>query len=250
MKPIIAIPGYKMYREGAPYSPFVYATKHTFIQAVERAGGVPLIIPMYENEETSSSLLAIVDGLLLADGNDISSENYGEEPRDVRDNDPERDAFELALLRAAEEHGMPVLGVCRGMQIMNIKRDGTLYQDVVTERPDTKNHDGYLEVKSTEHLAHTLTIEPDSQLAQILQTETIRSNTHHHQAIKDLGTSMVVNARSEDGVIEGIEDTTGPYFIGVQPHPESIFQRAEPDWHKLFVSFIKASQEFKNAKNN
>lgn len=250
MKPVIAIPAYKMYRENAPYSPFTYATKHTFIQAVERAGGVPLIIPMYENEESSASMLAIVDGLLLADGNDISSENYGEEPRDVRDNDPERDRFELSLLRAAEEKRMPVLGVCRGMQLMNVARGGTLYQNLATERQGSDEHDGYLIVKDTQHLAHTLKIEDGTQLAQIIGASTIKSNTHHHQAVRDTGDSIVVNARAEDGVIEGIEDVRGPYFVGVQPHPESIFQQAEPAWQKLFESFVEASQTFKNTKDN
>ena len=248
MKPIIAIPAYKVFNEARPYSPFVYATKHTFIQAVERAGGVPLIIPMYENHGSIDRLLEIADGLLLADGNDISSEHYGEEPRDVRGNDPERDEFELALLSAAAYKSMPVLGVCRGMQLMNVARGGTLYQDVVSERPDTRNHDGYLEVKSTEHLAHTLAIDPETQLASILGRDAIGSNTHHHQAVKELGKSLVINATAEDGVIEGIEDASGPYFIGVQPHPESIFQRAEPRWAKLFESFVDAAKEYRGSQ--
>lgn len=247
MKPIIAVPAYKVFNEARPYSPFVYAAKHTFMQAVERAGGVPLIIPMYESPENADQLLSMADGLLLADGNDVSSEHYNETPRDVRGNDPERDEFELRLLKRAEEKHMPVLGVCRGMQLMNVARGGTLYQDVMSERPDTKNHDGYLEVKSTEHLAHSLAIEPDSQLADILGTATIGSNTHHHQAVKDLGTSLVVNARAEDGVIEGIEDTSGPYFVGVQPHPESIFQRAETRWSKLFESFVQAAKVYRGS---
>ena len=250
MKPVIAIPAYKMFREGAPYSPFVYATKHTFIQAVERAGGLPLIVPMYENEETAASLLAIVDGLLLADGNDISSENYGEAPRDIRDNDPERDAFELALLRSAEKRHMPVLGVCRGMQLMNVGRGGTLYQNLATERQGSDEHDGYRIVKDTQYLAHELQLEQGTELARIIGASTIKSNTHHHQAVKELGENLVVNARAKDGVIEGIEDSSGPYFLGVQPHPESIFQHAEPSWKKLFESFIAAAQKFKTEEKN
>ena len=250
MKPIIAIPAYKMFREGAPYSPFVYATKHTFIQAVERAGGVPLIIPMYENEETAAAMLDVVDGLLLADGNDISPENYGEDPRDVRDNDPVRDTFELALLRAAEERNMPVLGVCRGMQLMNVGRGGTLYQDLATEREGSDEHDGYKIVKDTQYLAHELQIEEGSRFARIVGATTIKSNTHHHQAVKELGKNLAVNAHASDGVIEGIEDTSGAYFLGVQPHPESIFQQTEPQWKKLFESFIDEAQKFKTEENN
>lgn len=246
MKPVIAIPAYKVFNDARPYSPFVYAAKHTFVQAVERAGGLPLIIPMYEVGENAEQLLEIADGLLLADGNDISSEHYHEEPRDVRGNDPQRDECELKLLEIARARNMPILGVCRGMQLMNVACGGTLYQDVMTERPDTKNHDGYLEVKSTEHLAHTLRLEPGSQLASILGLESIKSNTHHHQAVKDIGPGLIANAWAEDGVIEGLEATEEPYFVGVQPHPESIFQRAEPAWLKLFQSFIDASKEYKS----
>lgn len=245
MKPVIAIPAHKAYREGKPYSPYMFAIKHTFIQAIERAGGVPLIVPMYENEEHAAQLMKMADGLLLADGNDISSHTYGEEPRDIRDDDPRRDEFELSLLRQAEQLRMPVLGICRGMQLMNVARGGTLYQDLATEREGSDEHDGYLIVKDTEHLAHDLRVEEGTQLAQIIGASTIKSNTHHHQAVKNVGKSLAISARATDGVVEGIEDAAMPYFVGVQPHPETLFQRAEPAWSKLFQSFVDASETYK-----
>lgn len=247
-QPLIGIPAARIYHRDRPYSPFVFGVKHTFVQAIERAGGVPVILPIYEQQASSEMMLGMLHGILLADGNDISAEQYGEKPRDVRENDPERDAAEIALMKGSQAMRLPILGVCRGMQLMNVARGGTLYQDVVTERPGTNNHDGYLEVKSTEYLAHTLKLEPGTQLAEILGGDSIRSNSHHHQAIKDLGRGLVINAVAEDGVIEGVEDTSGPYFMGVQPHPESIFQRAEPQWRKLFESFVRAAEEYKKLR--
>jgi len=241
MKPVIGVPASRIYNRDRPYSPYVYGVKHTFIQAIERAGGIPLMLPIVEQSETVETTLRLLDGILFADGNDITAEHYGEEPRNVRENDPERDVAELTLMKQAETLGMPILGICRGMQLMNVYRGGNLYQDILVERPDSQNHDGYMVVKSTEHLAHTLELMVDTKLRHILQTDTIKSNTHHHQAIRNLGHNLQVNAVAEDGVIEGIEDSKKVFFIGVQPHPESIFQRAEPQWMKLFQAFIEAA---------
>lgn len=244
-KPLIGIPALRLHNLALPYSPYNFGIKHTFIQAIERAGGVPLIIPIYENEAATLQILSMIDGLVLADDNDIEPEHYGEVPRDIRNSDASRDRNELFVLREAEQRGMPVLGVCRGMQLMNVYRGGTLYQDVVTERPDTINHDGYLEVKSTEHLAHELTLEPSSQLARLIGSDMIRSNTHHHQAVRTLGQRLVENAWAPDGVVEGIEDPSQHFFIGVQPHPESLVQRAEPGWSKLFEAHVEASRDYR-----
>lgn len=230
-----------MLNEQRPYSPYVFAAKHTFVQAIERAGGLPLIVPMFETKVNIDQLLTIANGLLLADGNDITPACYNESPRDIRNNDEQRDTFELTLLEQAQAQNMPILGVCRGMQLMNVARGGTLFQDILSDRPGSANHDGYALVKSTEHLAHTLKVMPKSQLANILGNTSIQSNTHHHQAIKRLGKNLAANAWAEDGIIEGLEDPTQTFFVGVQPHPESIFQRAEPTWLKLFEAFIAAT---------
>lgn len=246
-RPVIAIPALRLDNRERPYSPYNYGIKHTFIQAVERAGGLPIIVPIYDAIDTGLQALELADGILFADGNDIEPQHYGQEARDIRAGDPLRDKAELALMGRAHELGLPILGVCRGMQLMNVYRGGTLYQDVVTERPDTANHDGYLEVKSTEHLAHILRIDPNSQLSDVLATDTLCSNTHHHQAVDQLGEGIVATAWAQDGVIEAIEDPSRQYFIGVQPHPESLFQRAEPEWQRLFVSFVDAARDYRTS---
>lgn len=247
MKPRIGIPSARIYNKDRPYSPYVYGQMHGYVEAIEQAGGIPVILPIPANSEIGDELYAMVDGLCMPGGQDITPELYGQQNTYSEDLDTERDKWELSLIERAERDGKPVLGICRGMQLMSILRGGTMYQDLIKERDGSANHDGYLEVKSTEHLAHTLAIEPGSKLANILGATEIKSNTHHHQGVQTLGTNLTVNATTPDGVIEGLEDATKLFFLGVQCHPESIFNRAEPEWKKLFEAFIASANDYRQS---
>lgn len=248
MKPLIGIPSARVYNKERPYSPYVYGQMHTYIESVEQAGGVPVILPIPADASVADALFDLVDGVLLPGGQDIAPELYDQQNMYSNDIDITRDKWELSLIERCEATGKPLLGICRGMQLMNIWREGTLYQDLVKQRDGSSNHDGYLEVKDTEHLAHTLHIEPTSKLASILGVTEIKSNTHHHQGIDRVGEQLTVNAHAPDGVVEGLEDTAKLFFVGVQCHPESIFQRAEPAWAKLFTAFIASATEHHTVK--
>lgn len=248
MKPLIGVTAGRIYNKDRPYSPYVYGQMHTYTEAIEAAGGVPVILPLV-HDDTADDLFGRLDGVLLAGGNDIAPKFYDQETQYAEHTDEARDTFELSLLAYAAEHRMPVLGICRGMQLMNIIRGGTLYQDLKQERPRSHNHDGYLEVEDTEHLAHTLQIMEGTQLHEVLGRATIRSNTHHHQAIRELGTGLAVNCYAEDDVIEGIEDTSGPLFLGVQCHPESLFKTVQVEWLPFFQKLITESTDYASKRN-
>jgi putative glutamine amidotransferase len=127
------------------------------------------------------------------------------------------------------------------MQLINVLKGGTLYQHIPTDLPDAQDHHSSTKAKDLEHFAHTLRIDPASRLARIVHAEHIRTNTHHHQAIKQLGEGLIATAWSEDGIIEAVEITDYPFMIGIESHPESL-TRVEPVWKQLFESFVAAAK--------
>lgn len=241
MKPLIGITAGEVYNKEHPWSPYVYGQSYTYTDAIISAGGVPVIFPITTDRSVIDQLFDTVDGILFAGGNDLTPTLYGQEKTTTKDNSEARDAFEMALMKRALETDKPVLAICRGMQLLNVARGGSLYQDIQTEVSGKDNHSSSNEAKSIEHLAHTLTIDPASKLSQILGNTNIRSNSHHHQAVKIVGEGLTVTARAEDDIIEGLEDADRTYVVGVQSHPESLFRRAEPVWAKLFQSFVQAA---------
>ena len=241
MKPLIGITAGTIYNKERPYSPFTYGQMHTYVEAVSEAGGLPVIIPILTDDAEAHELFARLDGILFAGGEDISPAYYHQENRHAKVIDEPRDAHEMRLMKWALETGMPILAICRGMQLLNIARGGTLYQDLQAELPAAHNHDGYLDVKDTKHLAHTLKIEANSTLGKLVG-ETIKSNTHHHQAVNQVGDGLFVNAHADDGVVEGIEDMSQAFVLGIQCHPESLFNTVQPEWQPVFDAFISASK--------
>jgi putative glutamine amidotransferase len=242
VKPLIGITAGTIHSLEHPYAPFTYGQKHTYIEAISENGGIPVIIPITQNADEVKEIFERLDGILFAGGNDIGTQLYGQEPRDVEDDiDDLRDTHEVTLMKLALEAHKPILAICRGMQLLNVVRGGTLYQDIAKEVPGAKNHDGYMIVKNTKYLAHALDVESDSYLAKIIGDIKINANTHHHQAIRDLGHGLTVNARAEDGIIEGVEDMSEGYIVGVQAHPESIYSDVQQEWQPLFKTFIAAS---------
>lgn len=200
---------------------------------VARAGAVALAIPYPPDVSASywSALVQRVDGVILLGGADVAPQTYGETPRDEAwSGDAKRDRAELAIIEAALRHNVPLLGVCRGHQLLNVAFGGTLHQDIEDEIAGALNHrDGEL----YEHNWHEIAIAPDSHLASVYQgAHVVKVNSVHHQAVKDLADDFVIEARSvEDDIIEAIRlpanSPTDPWVAGVQWHPE--FQRPGRD---------------------
>ncbi|ATP41168.1 gamma-glutamyl-gamma-aminobutyrate hydrolase [Solibacillus sp. R5-41] len=208
---------------------------NTYINAIKKAGGTPICLPVI-NEENIEQVLDIVDGVVSIGGYDVNPLIFGQEPHFklgvVID---ERDKSDMLIMKRAFEREIPILGICRGEQVMNVAFGGTLYQDIDTQVENVLKH---TQVSLRHEVTHTVELEP-SKLQQIVGAATILTNSFHHQAIDAVADGFIINARAKDGVIEGIEHPTHPYCIGVQWHPEGLENDAPSD--KLFKSFIDAS---------
>ena len=213
-------------------------------EMVRVAGGVPVlgyragIEGLAALDAYASTLVDRCDGLLLTGGTDVSPGNYGERPLDVAwSGDEVRDTWELALLRAAEAKGLPVLGICRGHQLLNVHRGGSLYQDIETMKTGSLLH------RSQEkycQLQHTIKLLGDSRLSEIFEGNSLVVNSVHHQAVRELGTNLRVIAEAEDGIVEAIEDSTGRWIVGVQWHPEWLAESESS--HRIFGAFVEEAR--------
>ena len=201
------------------------------VEAVIRAGGCPVILPRTNDLEVVHSMMRTMDGLILTGGGDVVSLMYNEEPHPANHyEDPVRDRTEMELIELAVSAGTPILAICRGMQILNVALGGTLIQDIPGQVKNSLNHRSR-SLEST--LIHSVDIEEDSLLADVLGEKTVRVNSFHHQAVKKPGAGLKVNSRSMDGVIEGLEAEDGRPILAVQCHPE-ISEEAYPVFRKLF----------------
>jgi putative glutamine amidotransferase len=218
------------------------AIRDTYTGAVQAAGGLPLILPIGDDDtEIIAGYVNAMDGLLFTGGEDIAPAYYGE-AQDERCQEPdvERDLFEIHLARAALERNVPTFGICRGLQVLNVAAGGTLYQDIAC-RPGTKNY------HSTTHanrgrLVHDVRLVAGSRLETIMGVAESQVTSTHHQFVKDLAPGFVVSAESiEDGIVEGIEHPGHSFLVAVQWHPERIYkERAE---HlALFRALVSAAE--------
>jgi len=207
------------------------ACKSAYPQAVIRSGGAPILLPCTEDAEAVAAAVGVVDGLLLTGGGDVVALAYGEEPHPTaKGQDPVRDAAELQAIRVALDRGIPILGICRGIQALNVAFGGTLIQDIPSQVPGAFQHYTHA---AENMLAHTVDIEADSLLAQVLAVTSMAVNSRHHQAVKELGAGLRTNCRARDGVIEGIEASNGRPVLAVQCHPEDS-AKDRPLFQKLF----------------
>lgn len=242
-KPLIGITAGEIVNKDEPWAPITHGQSQTYVQAVVRAGGIPVILPLMDDEAVNRALYEHVDAILFAGGNDIDAGLFGEVPHPtVKDVSTLRDVVEMRFMRWTLEDERPMLGICRGMELLNIACNGTLYQDIATALPQASDHDLSTAAKDIEYIAHYLRIKPESRLAVIVGVETIGANTHHHQAINKVGDGLEAVAWAEDGIIEAIEDPSKLFVIGVQSHPESMESRAVPAWHQFFKAFVAAAK--------
>ena len=244
-RPLIGISTQTMHSiDGIPEGlPSSWMMNQRYIQAVAEVRGAPVMIPLLDQDlETLRSIYQSLDGVLIPGGVDMDPHTFGE-GRGARLGriDPARDAVELTLSRWAVEDKKPLLGLCRGSQVINVALGGTLYQDLEAEFPPAIKHDyfptaGY----SRDYLAHPVSVVASSRLGGILERSEVQVNSMHHQGIKQLAPGLVVSALAPDGLIEGIESSNGHFMIGVQWHPESLVEN-DPGMRRLFSSFISAS---------
>ncbi|GEA14090.1 MAG: putative glutamine amidotransferase [Moorella sp. (in: firmicutes)] len=206
----------------------------TYLQAITVAGGLPVLLPPV-NPELAAGYLAIIDGLLLTGGGDIEPSFFNARPQArLYKVIPERDAFELALTRAALAAGKPVLAICRGIQVLNVAAGGDLYQDIKTEVPDALEH---TQAGPREEPSHDIKVLPGTRLVRILGVAT-RVNSLHHQAVRRVGKGLRVSAVAPDGLIEALEGEGKAMVIGVQWHPEDLYCHDQRQ-KQLFEYFIE-----------
>ncbi|MDU2064463.1 MAG: gamma-glutamyl-gamma-aminobutyrate hydrolase family protein [Sporomusaceae bacterium] len=234
-------------REGAfPGMERVYVNS-AYVRAVEAAGAVPLLLPVVADEAAIQRQLECVDGLLLSGGYDVDPLYYGEEPiPELGLTLPEMDRHQLAAARLCRDMNKPMLGICRGLQIMNVAFGGTLYQDIYKEQASGKKPASLEHVQKGQRraLSHTVDIVPNTRLAAVLGEGAVLTNSFHHQAVKDIAPGFVVNAASRDGLIEGLELPGAVFTVGVQWHPEDLCPHYE-NMARLFAAFVAACDSIK-----
>ena len=212
------------------------AVKSRYVDAIIQAGGIPYLLPFTDNRVVLQAALALVDGLLLTGGCDLSPSLYGQPPlAECGAVCRERDSYDYTLLRLAHERQIPVFGICRGMQVINTFFGGTMYQDLPSQCPSDVCHrspDGSLVAQHTIHCC------PDSRLLRITGKEDLWISSIHHQAIKEIAVGFRATAFAPDGIIEAIESTLVPNIWGVQFHPEVQGTTDDAEMHQLFSSFI------------
>ena len=215
--------------------------QHDYEEAVRRAGGEVRILD-YETD-LPAAVIAEVDGLLLPGGDDVQPTLYGADAHPAFDAaEPGRDAYELELARRAADADLPLFAICRGIQVLNVSRGGTLVQDIPSEMPEAVAH----EVRETPHtIAHDVWVSEGTLLHQLLREridgDACPVNSRHHQAVLKVGAGLVVSATAPDGVVEAVEDPRQRFCVGVQWHPENFYRTGE--FRALFEAFISAAQD-------
>lgn len=189
-----------------------------YIDAVVASGAEPVLLPLIVNNAQAHQIVESLDGLILTGGEDIDPQLYGEAPiEQLEEIIPERDLSDLLLLEAALEQDLPMVAICRGMQVLNVYQGGSLYQDLPTQKPSHIEHRCPDLVDFT---YHSIEIKPGSLLAEILAADKVEVNSWHHQGIKTVGTNLKVIATAEDGMIEALQKSDSRFVLGLQFHPE------------------------------
>ncbi len=223
-RPLIGISGYCERARWGSWDMTATLVPQRYVDQVAAAGGAPVVLPPVPGALAPAGRL---DGLIISGGPDVDPARYGQEPGPHTVTRPDRDAAEIALLRAALDGGIPVLGICRGMQVMNVALGGTLIQHL----PDVVGHDGHSPVPGAMG-EHKVTVDPASRLAGLLGARgragdpgaAVAVPTHHHQAVDRLAPGLVATAWAEDGIVEAVEladPSAHPFAYGVQWHPEA-----------------------------
>lgn len=239
-KPIIGISGSEIIDDGGIFPGYRRSyVNEDYVDSVIQNGGIPYIIPFNEDDEVIEQQLLNVQGLILSGGHDVDPHNYGEEPEQkLGDIWPERDHFDMRLLKLAEKNNIPVLGICRGAQIINVAHGGSLYQDLSYRKEETLKHS---QGQRPTLLTHTVETVAGTKIAELLGKAKLQTNSFHHQLIKDVAPEFKVAARATDGVVEAIENDDAS-IIAVQWHPEML-HRVVSYQNNLFKHIIEHAKK-------
>lgn len=236
IQPLIGITSFTQLNE---YGHPMNAVMSAYTQAVANAGGLPLLIPLGLKETAYQALLPRLNGILFTGGGDVHPDHYGGQPHPkVGDVDTERDLFEIWLARQVVEQDKPFLGICRGIQVINVALGGTLYEDILAQKQGAIKHD-YYPNKPRNLLAHGVEIAAGSHLATILGLTSTQVNSLHHQGIKTLASCFTPTAHAPDGLLEAFELPNHRFGLAVQWHPEWLQEHAP--MRKLFEAFVEAA---------
>lgn len=238
MKPLIGIMAHLLPDKG------VFGHSHignTYVRSVTMAGGVPVILPTTMSSEERKRLIDLCDGFLFSGGIDISPSFYGEDAHTkLGETNLAFDQVQIPMMQEILKVKKPVLGICRGHQLLNVACHGTLYQDI-SEIPDT--YIKHFQQTAPGDISHQVFLEPSSILSDLYKTETIMVNSYHHQAVKKTGEGIRPIAYSADGVVEAIELLDYPFALGIQWHPEAMFSTGNESMRPIFESFVHASKK-------
>lgn len=205
-------------------------TRHSvttaYSDAVRVAGGVPIILPFYP--EIAMEMFDLVDGLIISGGADLDPTRFGEDEvhPETYDIIPDRDDAEIRLTRLAIEADKPLLGVCRGVQVLNVALGGSLYQDVPSQFSDSIGHRQHARNIAADQPGHMVTVAPGSLLERVFGARQLSVNSFHHQAVRDIAPELVATGWSDDGLVEAIERPRSTFALGLQWHPELMFGRS------------------------
>ena len=216
-----------------------------YVTSVLEAGGLPWLIPTMTGNRLASDVTEHLDAVILTGGEDVHPLMYGAEPRpELGLTDIARDRWEMELLAACEKRDVPILAICRGLQVMNVARGGTLYQDINAETESTIGHAPLQQ--PMESLHHRIAVHAGSLMATIFEHGEITVNSFHHQAVRDLGGGLTVSSTAADGVVEAVEDRGRRFFLGVQFHAEAL-PALDPYYLRIFTALITAARDHRRS---
>ncbi len=212
-----------------------------YVRSVLAAGGVPLVLSPLLGPSYAARALDGADALVLTGGEDMDPAWYGAQPSPLLDPPSrERDLFELALFATARQRELPILGICRGIQVINVALGGTLYQDLPSERPGPVDHNPKLSRNSR---SHPVRLAPGTRAAEALGSEAVTVNSFHHQAIRDLASGLIASGWTDDDLIEAVESPPdAPWLLAVQWHPEEMYADMAAPERGLFRGLVKEAE--------
>jgi putative glutamine amidotransferase len=218
----------------------ITAVQHTYIRAVTQAGGLPVLIPSILSEQDFHDLYARLQGILFTGGGDISLQYFdGADHVRIASVDETRDVTEISLLQKAVQDGKPLLGICRGLQVMNVALGGTLYTHIAEQVKGALDHDYPGDLFTA--IVHPVNVDEATRSAEIFGETLLHVNSLHHQGLKDIAPSLKVAGHAPDGLVEVVEIPGHPYAVGVQWHPEWLTD--QPVMRRLFKSFVDVSSK-------
>jgi putative glutamine amidotransferase len=236
MQPIIGI---TTSQTNNTYSQEIVTLSQAYVKAIIQAGGVPLLIPSLVANGGWKGLFSRLDGILFSGGGDISLDHFKGEPHpSIEEVEPDRDLVELNMLQAAVSDGKPFLGICRGCQLLNVGMGGTLYTHIIDQLPGALEHSYPADMRTA--LVHEVRIEEGTRIADVLGEPIVKVNSHHHQGLKDIPSSLRIAGYAPDGLVEAVELPGHPFGMAVQWHPEWLTD--QPSTQSLFRKFVEKAK--------